>query len=363
MDKTFYTEENPIRFPYTAKYEPTETKLVVYYNIDDISSPTLIFTNYDNVDCGILSAEIDGEEIVDGFPSGPVEYQFNAAGQHIIKYKLNNSKCIGKNAPLFYNVKTAERAIIPNTVITIGSNAFNSSSFSQVVIPETVCSIGESAFNGCKKLTTIVVPKYVKNIGNYCFGGCEMLTTAKIYPKAPSIGTQIFGGCSSLTYLEWNCYYVPNALCANLSTLKQVILTDSVQYINNQAFFGCAGLTSIKLGNNICDIYDSAFEGCISLKQITIPDSVSGIRNRAFIGCESLTHLIIGHGVNHIDNNAFYGCSNLMNIISLSNYGPACLDYSFSNTKENGVLTIPKNNINYDQLTGKLPRSWTVVEQ
>ena len=59
----------------------------------------------------------------------------------------------------------------------------------KIVIPNTVETIGANAFADCKQLTSVVIPKSVTKVGNFAFNGCDNLT---IYCEAES-ATDDFG--------------------------------------------------------------------------------------------------------------------------------------------------------------------------
>ena len=56
--------------------------------------------------------------------------------------------------------------------------------------------------------------------------------------------------------------------------------------IGDEAFKGCAGLTSVTLGNSVTSIGVEAFSGCVRLTSITIPNSVTSIGAAAFYGAD-----------------------------------------------------------------------------
>ncbi len=67
---------------------------------------------------------------------------------------------------------------LPDTLITIGYNAFFScSNLIAITIPNSVTSIGYSAFAFCKSLTNITIPSNVLKIGGYAFRHCDNLTS------------------------------------------------------------------------------------------------------------------------------------------------------------------------------------------
>ena len=68
----------------------------------------------------------------------------------------------------------------------------------------------------------------------------------------------------------------------NNKTIKTVVIPDTVKYIDDESFYGCAALESVMFGNGVEEIGDYAFENCTSLSKVYIPVSVKKIGAEAF---------------------------------------------------------------------------------
>ena len=73
-----------------------------------------------------------------------------------------------------------------------------------------------------------------------------------------------------------------------------VVIPEQIEYlgdiynvvsIDDSAFGGCSGLTSITIPNSITRISSRAFRKCSGLTSITIPNSVTSIGSSAFSVC------------------------------------------------------------------------------
>ena len=192
---------------------------------------------------------------------------------------------IGKNATSF---------AIPNTVTSIGENAFyKCTSLASVTIPNSVRNIGDYAFSDCDSLTSIIIPDSVISIGSQVFCHCDRLTSATIGNGVTNISTQAFSYCEKLT---------------------SITIPDSVTSIGDWAFHACSNLAVIEMPDSLTSIGDYAFSDCDSLTSIVIPDGVTSINDYTFSGCENLTSIIIPYSVTNIGDCAFYYCDSLTNI-------------------------------------------------
>ena len=248
-----------------------------------------------------------------------------------------------------------QNTTIPNSVTSIGEYAFGGcSSLKSVTIPNSVTSIGNAAFYICSGLTSVTIPNSVKSIEDYAFYYCSGLTSITIPNSVTSIGYGAFEWCSGLTSIiveDANSTYDSRENCNAIietatNTLivgcQNTIIPNSVTSIEDKAFAGCSGLTSITIPNSVTSIGYYAFEYCSGLTSVTIPNSVTMIRSSAFNSCTSLTSITIPNSVTRVGNHAFYNCSGLTSV-TIPNSVTKIGDYAFSRCESLTSITIPNS--------------------
>ena len=67
--------------------------------------------------------------------------------------------------------------IIPESIISIGSNVFRSSGITKINIPDNCISIGLGAFYSCTSLTKVTIGYNVASVGYRAFNNCTKLTS------------------------------------------------------------------------------------------------------------------------------------------------------------------------------------------
>ena len=154
---------------------------------------------------------------------------------------------------------------IPNSVTSIGNQAFCWSGLSSVTIPNSVKSIGAQAFATCG-LKSVTIPSSVTSIGSYAFQYCSGLESIVVESGNPVYDSR--ENCNAIIRTANNCLVVG---------CKTTVIPNSVISIGGNAFFGCWDLTTITIPNSVTSIGSEAFADCSGLTSITIPSSVTSI--------------------------------------------------------------------------------------
>ncbi|MBO7470560.1 MAG: leucine-rich repeat domain-containing protein [Bacteroidaceae bacterium] len=253
----------------------------------------------------------------------------------------NSVTSIGGNAFLntpWYNGQ-------PNGMVYVGNVAYcyKGSGLQNISLRDGTLSIACNAFRNCTDLRTITIPESVTEIGEYAFANCSSLTSISIPGNVTSIGWSAFAECSKITSIT-----IPNGvtkleqgLFEGCSQLNTIILPDNLVFIGSGAFQFCSSLESIAIPEGVTSIGGSAFRSCTSLTSLTIPNGVTCIDGQTFQNCSSLTSITIPNSVTSIEYQAFEGCTSLTSVtINIEN--PLSIDdgQTFSNSA-NATLYVP----------------------
>jgi len=315
-----------------VKVQTLDGKLSITYTISQVGASS---TSSPEVgDDGTITATPASNEIfyttTDGLPIEPSATAFN--GVVVSNTYENGVGVIVLDRPFtiimdeaFYGKKTLRSIVLPNTVTSIGVDAFefchkltriditnlsawcrisfgdndanplyygaklylNGSELTDITIPSDITEIKNYTFYNNDSLTSVIIPDSVTLIGGSAFCGCDSLTSVTIGNGVTSIGEYAFNGCDSLT---------------------SVTIGNSVTSIGNLAFCNCTSLVSVTIGNSVTSIGGLAFKGCTSLTAIAFPDATKTIGGEAFYNCATLEKIEMGSGMKTISADAFWGC-------------------------------------------------------
>lgn len=262
--------------------------------------------------------------------------------------------------------------VLPNTVTTIGEQAFNGCSnlTGTITIPSSVTIIGTTgdgtgAFNSVGTAgdgVTVVLSEGLVTIGKTCFKGANLVGKITIPSTVTKIYDQAFYNCSNLTSLVFTDANDPNAAmtinkeafygCRKLA--GTITIPSSVTTIgtsNENGVFNSAGIdgagVTIVLREGLTLIGKNCFKGANLLGTVAIPSTMTNIYDCAFYNCTNLTQVAFAdandpNAVMKIGQQAFYGCYNLTGSITIpSSVTTIGAQAFFGCRKLAGMITIP----------------------
>ena len=276
---------------------------------------------------------------------------YGCSGLTTVNFNATNCTQMGSSSlPVFSECSQLSTLTIGENVKTIPDYAFyGCSGLTSVTIPNAVKSIGKEALYGCSGLTSVTIGGAVEKIGASAFAGCTELKTVRCdNPTPPALGTTVFA-----SEIHPECeLIVPDGSVNSYKIADQwkdfsdVSIMDNFSLINADGIRIYYKITSftepytvevtygeIKYAGDVNipetvtyigktyiveSIEDSAFNGCSGLTSVTIPNSMTTIGEYAFCTCRDLTCVNIGASVTKISTCAFYLCENLATVINNS---------------------------------------------
>lgn len=80
------------------------------------------------------------------------------------------------------------------------------------------------------------------------------------------------------------------------AAVKELVLPDNLERIEDGAFFGCAALEKVTFGNSLTHLGDGAFADCLSLGEVLLPASLQTLGSQVFSGCNGIALLAVAEG-------------------------------------------------------------------
>lgn len=175
-----------------------------------------------------IPADIDGKKII-------------AVGDGLFKEdsKIKNVKIaqgikhIGENA--FFKCKNLKRAILPDSVETVGSYAFSETSIDDIYFGKGIKSIGAYVCKECFRLSRIVFSDHIAEIPEMAFWRCSNLENVVLPKNIKIIGKNAFSLCK-INHIE-----LPEGLeriednAFSVTKLETLIIPKSMKYIGKDA--------------------------------------------------------------------------------------------------------------------------------
>ena len=250
------------------------------------------------------------------------------------EYYVTRIESMDTSSTIKNNVAKVVSVILPQTVISIGGEAFSwMTNLREVKIsPDTDegieqavlesywlngAEIGYGAFYKCEKLTSVEVPSVIQEIGNNAFGKCERLQSINLPNGVTRIGMAAFAYCAFTEIsLPESITEIGEGAFSGCEKLTAIEFPPELTELASNVVNGCEALTKITVPSKVTAIGDNAFDGCLNLAEITFAEDapVETIGSRAFGYCESLTDISLPDTVTEMGNSTFYMCNHLATV-------------------------------------------------
>ena len=183
----------------------------------------------------------------------------------------------------FKNNTKVKQIVLPNTVKTIGAEAFyNCSSLESINVPEGLTRIEDRTFYQCTKLASFAFPSTLKYIGSQAFMECRALETVTLNEGLTQMRSEAFKYCTVLQTLS---------------------LPSTLEVIPEKAFYYCSNLQNIQWAEGVKTIGQGAF-AYANLGILVLPNSIERIESEAF-QYAGVTNIVFGENIELIGNGAF----------------------------------------------------------
>lgn len=228
----------------------------------------------------------------------------------------------------FMECYTLTELSMPDTVRTIGIDAFAYTGLRHIRLSENLESMETECFFKCIYLEEIVLPESLKKIPNNAFDSCYSLQTIELPDSLQAIGKYAFTDCRSLT---------------------EISIPVGITEIEKSTFSSCKSLEKVIFGGRVTSIGDKAFYNTMSLKRINLPECLTSLGEGAFqiwyADSEvdrngGLEEIVLPAGITEIGDETFKNCYDLRKVTFLGNVTTIGKD-AFRDTKSLRGIDLP----------------------
>lgn len=232
----------------------------------------------------------------------------------------------------FYCTDNATALSLPDSLTSIGQDAFCSFGGTEIIVPDKVTSIGDFAFNGCENLQTITLPAGLQSIG-FCFIECDTLETINFkgtmeqwlvcgggestFPVTAKVtcakgGTLREGGkCGD--NLTWTLDSSGKLTISGTGDMENYASESSRGTDPAPWSYASSMIRSVEIGSGVTRIGSYAFENT-NITSLTIPGSVTAIGDYGVNVNRYLAELTLNEGLRSIGKGAFSGNKRLTTV-------------------------------------------------
>lgn len=257
-------------------------------------------------------------------------------GEKIMETQLSSFSFKKKETKIILNRKYVEAhnmngiVTIPNGFTDIDQKAFKGKkNITKILLPRSIRRVGSGAFCGCESLQEVYLPNGIEAIGEEAFMECKALKSVDIPMSLRCLAQGVFKKCFSLEYVYGGQQIteINDEAFSNCRRLKEVAFGNYICSIGRYAFYRCESLERMVIKGPIIAIKSHAFDGS-SISFVLLSNTLERIEEAAFFNCEALPQIIIPEKIKYIGNYAFARCPKLTKILFKGTI-PSCGEAAF----------------------------------
>ena len=300
--------------PVIDRYEPD------HYTVSDkIEKDTEIIVTYYPWSEGLAYEELDdGTYTVAGIGT--------FTGENLVIPRKYNGKDVSIiKSYSFRSSNIIQTVVIPETINVVSGQSFRESKNIKYINLNAKNVGGQFAFYGLGNLTRLDIGYNVEQIDSSAFHDCRNLINVNFLSEKAVLAGSTFCGCNKLRNIKIEdsnkSFKCENGvvfskdgkiLYAYLSgkTDEKFMVPDSVETINNLAFWGNIALKEIEINDNVVSIKNQAFRYCRNLEYLKInAKNIDGQFN--FYDANNLKKIDIGSNVKNLGQETFGSCNSI----------------------------------------------------
>lgn len=265
---------------------------------------------------------------------------------------------------------TLNSVVVPESVLTIGGNAFSHTALEEFVVPDNVVSVGRQALYACDDLTEVTIGKSCTQFGEFTYDTVnknqlqtlrvrtEYIPNNFLYTNGQSAYI-VYSGCTLI--IEDTVKTIGDSAFDDQKMGDLVLNTDSLESIGAYAFGTNHYSGGLVIPSGVT-VDGTAFNGFDNLTSLEFWTSSLNERSIQIESLETLKLHPTGDSIYlFVSGYSLCYCYNLKHIYFYYTYQPQYISTPvFIGLPENGTLHYPSG-VNYAGTINKLPNTWTAV--
>jgi hypothetical protein len=239
---------------------------------------------------------------------------------------------------IFRGCTSLESITLPNTLKTLGKEAFRKSGLTSITIPAGVEEIPDSCFKECASLSSVDLTNVTKIDGGAFHS--TAITSLVLPESVKELGDEAFA-CTPINTVDLGKIEKIGIGTFISTAIEELTVPATLTETGYEAFSWNFSMTKATFEEGCTKVFDTMFHGNEKLSEVHLPNTIMEIQDRAFQSCTSLTSIILPATVTKIGEQAFNNCTALVNVTA-ENLTPVAITEEVFSNRANATLYVPE---------------------